>query len=85
MQWISGELEDLAFPYIYPKEYRWLIENVKEKYDERAAYVEKAKPILNKALTDAGIEVLKLDYRAKRYSSLYKKLLREDMNVEKNI
>ncbi|MEK7463123.1 MAG: RelA/SpoT family protein [Patescibacteria group bacterium] len=83
MQWISGELEDLAFPYIYPKEYRWLIENIKEKYDERAAYVEKAKPILNKALTDAGIEVIKLDYRAKRYSSLYKKLLREDMNVEK--
>ena len=83
MQWISGELEDLAFPYIYPKEYRWLIDNVKEKYDERAAYVEKVKPILNKTLTDAGIEVLKLDYRAKRYSSLYKKLLREDMNIEK--
>lgn len=83
MQWVSGELEDLAFPYIYPKEYRWLIENVKEKYDERAAYVEKTKPILNKALTDAGIEVLKIDYRAKRYSSLYKKLLREDMNIEK--
>ena len=83
MQWISGELEDLAFPYIYPKEYRWLIDNVKEKYDERAAYVERAKPILQKTLTDAGIDVLKLDYRAKRYSSLYKKLLREDMNIEK--
>lgn len=83
MQWVSGELEDLAFPYIYPKEYRWLIENVKEKYDERTSYIEKAKPILNKALTDAGIEILKLDYRAKRYSSLYKKLLREDMNIEK--
>jgi GTP pyrophosphokinase len=83
MQWISGELEDLAFPYIYPKEYRWLTENVKEKYEERESYAEKAKPILKKALEDAGIEVLKIDYRAKRYSSLYKKLLREDMNIEK--
>lgn len=83
MQWISGELEDLAFPFIYPKEYRWLITNVKEKYEERANYVEKTKPVLQKALTDAGIEIIKLDYRAKRYSSLYKKLLREDMDIDK--
>lgn len=83
MQWISGELEDLAFPYIYPKEYLWLNENVKEKYEEREAYAEKAKPILKKVLENAGIEVLKIDYRAKRYSSLYKKLLREDMNIDK--
>jgi len=83
MQWISGELEDLAFPYVYPKEYRWLIENVKEKYEEREAYVEKAKPIIKKILEDAGVEVLKIDYRAKRYSSLYKKLLRWDMDIEK--
>jgi GTP pyrophosphokinase len=83
MQWISGELEDLAFPYIYPKEYLWLTENVKEKYEEREDYAEKSKPILKKVLEDAGIEVSKIDYRAKRYSSLYKKLLREDMNIEK--
>ncbi len=83
MQWISGELEDLAFPYIYPKEYRWLIDNINEKYEERETYAEKAKPILKKILEDAGIEVLKIDYRAKKYSSLYKKLLRWDMDIEK--
>ena len=83
MQWISGELEDLAFPYIYPKEYRWLIENVNEKYGERAAYIEKAKPMIEKVLKDAGIEVTTVDSRAKRYSSLYKKLLRYDMDIEK--
>lgn len=83
MQRISGELEDLAFPFIYPQEYRWLIGNVKEKYDEREKYTEKIKPIVLDALKKAGIEVLLVDSRAKRYSSLYKKLLRYDMDIEK--
>lgn len=83
MQRISGELEDLAFPYIYPQEYRWLISHVKEKFDERERYSEKVKPVIAEALQKAGIEVLSIDYRAKRYSSLYKKLLRYDMDIDK--
>ncbi len=83
MQKISGELEDLAFPYIYPQEHRWLISHVKEKYEERERYSEKVEPILMEALQKAGIEVLSIDYRAKRYASLYKKLLRYDMDIDK--
>lgn len=83
MHWISGELEDLAFPYIFPREFQWLIDNVKEKYEERSSYIEKAKPTIKKALEDAGVQVLSIDYRAKRYSSLYKKLLHYDMDIEK--
>ncbi len=83
MQKISGELEDLAFPYIYPREYRWLIENTKEKYEERERYIEKVKPIVTEALQKSGVELLSIDSRAKRYSSLYKKLLRYDMDVDK--
>src|SRR3989338_2907701 len=76
MQKISGELEDLAFPYIYPKEYRWLIDNTKEKYEEREKYMEKVKPIVMEALQKSDIGIISVDSRAKRYSSLYKKLLR---------
>lgn len=83
MQKISGELEDLAFPFIYPQEYRWLISNVKGKYEERERYIEKIKPEVGEALKKAGIEYLNIDSRAKRYSSLYKKLLRYDMDVDK--
>jgi GTP diphosphokinase / guanosine-3',5'-bis(diphosphate) 3'-diphosphatase len=82
MQKISGELEDLAFPYIYPKEHRWLIENTKEKYEEREKYIEKVKPLVATALQKANVEVITIDSRAKRYSSLYKKLLRYDMDVD---
>lgn len=83
MQKISGELEDLAFPYIYPQEYRWLIENTKGKYEEREKYIERVKPLVTEALQKAGIELMAIDSRAKRYSSLYKKLLRYDMDIDK--
>ena len=83
MQHLSGELEDLAFPYINPDGYKWLISNVKVKYEDREKYLHRIKPIVVAALRDAGIEPVKIDFRAKRYSSLYKKLVRYDMNIER--
>jgi GTP pyrophosphokinase len=82
MQSLAGELEDLAFKYLYPREYDWLLKNVKERYEERQKYLERARPIMEKAIRESGIEPIKIDFRAKRYSSLYKKLLRYDMNLD---
>ncbi|HOF50333.1 MAG TPA: RelA/SpoT family protein [Candidatus Colwellbacteria bacterium] len=83
MQRLAGELEDLAFPYLYPEEYKWLISNMKTRYAEREKYLKRIKPIVIKELTLANIKPLKVDFRAKRYSSLYKKLLRYDMDIDK--
>jgi GTP pyrophosphokinase len=82
MQSLAGELEDLAFMYLQPKEYHWLLENVKERYEERQKYLERARPVMEKAVKESGIKPVKIDLRAKRYSSLYKKLLRYDMNLD---
>ncbi|MDP2696021.1 MAG: RelA/SpoT family protein [bacterium] len=82
MQRLSGELEDLAFPYIYPQEYKWLIANVKGRYEEREKYAQKFKPAIETMLTDNQIALTRIDSRAKRYASLYKKLLRYDMNID---
>jgi len=83
MQHIAGQLEDLAFPYVYASEYKWLIKNVKGKFEEREKFLKKASPVLLKELKKHNIPVIKFDYRAKRYYSLYKKLLRYDMDAEK--
>ncbi len=83
MQNLSGELEDLAFPYLYPKEYGWLKENIKEEFGKREAYLSKIKPLIEKSLAEKGIAPLAIDFRAKRYSSLYKKLRRYDMDIER--
>mgnify|MGYP001592312588 CR=1 FL=1 len=79
---LAGELEDLAFPFLYPKEYDWLTENIKERYEERQKYLEKVKEAIEQTLKSHNIFPVQIDFRAKHYSSLYKKLLRYDMNLE---
>jgi GTP pyrophosphokinase len=79
---MAGDLEDLAFPYVYPKEHKWLMNSIGERYEERKRYLEPLVPIIEQALKNAGITALSIHARAKHYYSLYKKLLRKDMNLE---
>ncbi len=83
MHHVSGELRDLAFPYLHPAEDKWLKETAIEHYESRRRYLQKVKPTLEKILEEHNIRPLKIDFRAKRYSSLYQKLLRYDMDIEK--
>jgi GTP pyrophosphokinase len=80
---IKGRLEDLAFSFLYPKEYNWLKKSVGKKYGKRTEYLEKTKPILLKALKKERIIPLDIHVRAKHYWSLYQKLLRYDMELDK--
>lgn len=78
---LSGELQDLSFPYLHPQEYRDLLKNTKEQYEERSKYLEKIKPDVLKLLHEHDIHPIDIEIRAKRYASLYKKLVRRDMNM----
>lgn len=80
---LSGELRDLAFPYLYPEEYKWLMEHVADEYEIRTRYLETIKPVLVETLKHAGIKPLVTDFRAKRHFSLYKKLLRYEMDINR--
>ena len=83
MQKLSGELEDLALPYAQPEEYKWLMKEIKHDYAERQTYAQKVVPVVTEALKKHGINPLEVDSRAKRYSSLYKKLMRHEMDLDK--
>ncbi len=80
---IKGQLEDMAFPYAYPQEYSDLIKVVGDKYVDRSKYIDRAKPLIRKLLTDAGINVVDLHSRAKHYYSLYQKLSKKDYEIDK--
>ncbi|HVM76953.1 MAG TPA: RelA/SpoT family protein [Candidatus Paceibacterota bacterium] len=80
---VSGELQDLAFPYLHPKEYDRLVATAKERYEERLKYLEKIKPQVRKTLEEHDIKPLDIEVRAKRYASLYKKLMRRDMDISR--
>ncbi|MDP3741422.1 MAG: RelA/SpoT family protein [bacterium] len=73
---LKGELEDLAFAYVYPEDYTWLNELGKVKYEEMHSYVDRAKTLIGKDFGEAGIKLLDLHGRAKHRYSLYQKLLR---------
>jgi len=80
---MKAQLENLAFPYLYPKEYKWLIDNVKERYEKRENHLKKkVEPIVREILEKEEIQPLDIHSRAKSYWSLYQKLLKHDMNFE---
>lgn len=80
---ISGELEDLAFSYLSPDEYTWLERTTKEQYAERLSYLESIKPDVEALLKKHNLGPVAIDFRAKRYSSLYRKLLQHTMDLGK--
>ena len=80
---LKGELEDAAFPYAYPKEYKEVEEIMKEKKEEYEKYLKEVEDQLGKELKKNKINLNEIDHRIKHKYSLYKKLLRYDMDIEK--
>jgi len=80
---MKKRLEDLAFPYIYPQEYNWLMSQVKEKYENREKYLKRIEPKVKEILERESIIPLDIHSRAKGYWSLYQKLLRNEMDFER--
>lgn len=79
---LKGELEDAAFPYAYPDEYKQIEGIIKEKrvvYEKNLAKVSEE---LKKELKKNKVK-FEIDYRVKHKYSLYKKLLKYEMDVEK--
>ncbi|MEK7560491.1 MAG: RelA/SpoT family protein [Patescibacteria group bacterium] len=80
---LSGKLEDLAFPYVYPDEYAWVVRTAKNVVAENERYIERIKPQLTGFLQRENVPFLDISARAKRYYSIYKKLLKYDMDMAK--
>lgn len=79
---LKGELEDLAFKYYQPREYKWVETLVKENKKEREKYTKKVSLEINKKLKESCITA-EIHGRAKHFYSLYKKLLSHDKDINK--
>ena len=80
---IKGQLEDLSFPIVSPNEYDWLAKRLKDHFEERKKYVERLLPAVNRELKLEKINYVDVHARAKHSYSLYKKLLKFDMDLNK--
>ena len=79
---IKGELEDLAFKYVYPEDYQWINKTIPREYRAKEKYLEKIKKQVEKKLAQDKIYLseISLQGRTKHLYSLYKKLLRPQIN-----
>ncbi len=80
---LKGELEDAAFPYAYPEEHAQTEEIIKEKKDLYQKNLAEVKKELERELSKNKIKVVEIDYRMKHKYSLWKKLTRREMDIEK--
>lgn len=81
---MKGNLEDLAFPYVYPEKYKWLIEYSRPYFLKAEEFLEKATREIYTKLAEEGIKP-KVTSRSKHLYSLWQKLERPeiDKNIEK--
>lgn len=80
---LKGELEDAAFPFAYPKEYAKLKESIKGRTENTLEHLEKVKSEIEKELNIHHIPVVKISARKKHDYSLWKKLQKYKMEIEK--
>lgn len=80
---MKGQLEDLAFPYVYPEEYEWLIRKISTTRREKEKSVRALRKEVEQLLTKSSVEFVSVHGRAKHLYSLYKKLLRNNRDIDK--
>ncbi len=78
---LKWELEDLAFRYLYPEEYRELVEGIEKKREERLEFIEKIMDEIKVALKKEKIEA-EIKGRAKHLYSIYRKMKRDNITLD---
>lgn len=71
---LKGRLEDAAFPFAYPQEYKETKKLLSERKDSDEKYVIEFQKVLKEELEKASVKIISLDYRIKHLYSLWKKL-----------
>lgn len=82
---LKARLEDLAFPLVYPREYKKTKEMLKNKYEQKEKDLIKIKHQLIEELKNNGLENFEISSRLKHLYSLFKKLLKPQINNNINL
>ncbi|HLD86416.1 MAG TPA: RelA/SpoT family protein [Patescibacteria group bacterium] len=80
---LKGELEDLAFRYVYPDEYAWVTQHAQAILADQLAYTNNVIEQVKELLANNSLETISIHGRVKHLYSLYRKLQRKDMDISK--
>ena len=78
---IRKELEDLAFPYVYPEEAKRVQAVLKSRAGKSLELLERERKILQKRLAETKLVSFSTSYRVKGLYSLYHKLKRKEWDI----
>ena len=78
---LKWELEDLAFRYLYPEEYRELVLSIEKKREERIEFINNIMEEIRKELKRVKI-VAEITGRAKHLYSIYRKMQRDNITID---
>ena len=78
---LKWELEDLAFKYLQPEEYKELILGIEKKREERLEFIDKIMDEIKQALKKAKITA-EMTGRAKHLYSIYRKMQRDNITLD---
>jgi GTP diphosphokinase / guanosine-3',5'-bis(diphosphate) 3'-diphosphatase len=75
ISFFRGEIEDAAFPYLYPEEFQKYISESDIEINSRSERLENIKSRTKMLLTEEGLSGFKIFGRAKKYYSIFKKVV----------
>ena len=78
---IKWELEDLSFKYLYPEEYREIVEGIDKKREERLKFLENIQDQITQELKKQKVDG-EVTGRAKHLYSIYRKMKRDNITLD---
>ncbi len=79
---IKWEMEDLAFRYLHPMEYKAIAKGLKAKRLDRDRYVNLIVDELNNQMKQLGVEHFAVYGRSKHIHSIYRKMMRKNVSLD---
>ena len=78
---LKWELEDLSFKYLYPEDFREIVEGIDKKREERLKFIDQIMEQIKAELKKQKIEA-EVTGRAKHFYSIYRKMKRDNVTLD---
>ena len=79
---IKWEMEDLAFRYLHPDEYKAIAKGLKTKRLDRDRYVQLIVSELNQQMQNLGLKHVSVYGRSKHINSIHRKMIQKNLRLE---
>jgi guanosine-3',5'-bis(diphosphate) 3'-pyrophosphohydrolase len=80
---LKGEIEDAAFPFAFPEEQKLITKILEERSEQTKKSLDDVYKKITVELEQSKINVKKINYRIKHAYSLWRKMQKNEMNIEK--